>query len=309
MKPTLRLQSIKLQAETIIPNITRDVSGLTEQRQRTVRALEETREARRTGEIEQAVLKVVEQIEQGLTGIPEPGPSGVVTARVVASGNAKTEQPAVPLAGLIVQLKVKEAVVEQKETNQFGLVTFEPLKAEEGSYQIEVLGPRGSVIAHQQGRWGPKQAPMSHLMEVARSEELKPQLERAAIFEEVIKQAHARADIAQDVTVKALDAQEQKLIEYLAEIDDELKCEHPTELEGTQVSNQQAEPRSQTQQQPEPVKPLVEQSPPQAGSPKSEEKSKPEAKLKTETKPTTETSPKEKSSDTKQRRKDKKKSM
>ena len=320
MKPKLRLQSTKSRPGAAITDNKRDVSGLTEQRQQAVRALEETREARQTGEIEKAAAKVVDQLEQGLTGTPEPGSSGVVTARVVASGDSKERQPAVPLAGLTARLKVNEKVVEEKETNPFGLVTLELPKEEAGSYELEILGPSCNVIACQQGRWGPKQSPVGHRIEVGRSEELKPQLERAAMFEEAIKKARERANIARDVVIKALDAQERKLIEYLAEIDDELKCEHPTGFEHTQDSNQQGRSQPETpRQQTEPVMPFEEQSAPQvegqpsrqadliADSPaakSSEEKSKPEEK------PKAETNPKGKKSNKKQHRTDKeKKSM
>ena len=229
MKPTPRLLSTRSRAEAGDAENKRDVSGLAEQRQQALRALEQTREARQSGEIEKGAARLVEQLENGLTSEPRPGPPTVVAARVVASGDSKSGQPAVPLAGLIARLKVNNEIVAERETSRFGLVNLERPKQEEGSYELEVLGPNCNVIACQKGRWGPNQSPAGHRIELARSEELKPQLERAAKLEEAIKKARERAEIARDVVIKALDAQEQKLIEYLSEIDEELKGEQPRE--------------------------------------------------------------------------------
>jgi hypothetical protein len=315
MKPTFRVQPISSPVTADTDGDTRDVSGLIRQRNEAIRALEQTREARKTGEIEKAAATVVDQLEKGLTGEPEIGPPGVVTARVVASGDSKARQPAVPLAGLIARLKVGEEIIEEKETNQFGLVSLELPKSEKGSYELEVLGPNCNVIACQKGRWGPKRSPVAHRIELGRSEQLKPQLERAARLEEAIKKARERADIARGVVIKALDAQERKLIEYLSEIDEELKCNRPTETEHKKESDQQIKPRRQAPRQPEPAEPVELQAPPKTDlktedKPKSEEESKTEDKPKTEDNSKTEASPQGKHSETKQRRTDKeKKSM
>jgi hypothetical protein len=219
-----------------------DLAGVAELRQQALLALEQTREARRTGEIEKAATETLNEIETSLAGLPEAGPPGVVTARVVASGDSKVNLPAIPLAGLTARLKVGDKVVQEEETNAFGLVDLELPKDAEGSYEIEVLGPSCNVLVCQRGRWNPNQPAPAHRIELARSAELKPQLERSAAIEEGIKQARSRAELASAVVAKALEAQEKRLVEYLGELDDLLKG-NPGEKVVTEVLLGPAPPR------------------------------------------------------------------
>jgi hypothetical protein len=225
MRPTLRLQSIPSRAVAAEATQQRDVSGLVAQREQAARALEQTYEARTSGEIERAGDAVVKALEEGLSGSPEPGPAGVVIARVVAAADSRAKRPAVPLSGLVTRLKVKSEVVREESTNAFGIVDLELPKATEGTYELEVLGPDCTVLACQQGRWGPKQPSPVHRIELGRTDQLQPQLERARPLEDSINKARERADLAREVATKALAAQETRLVEYLAEIDAALACQ------------------------------------------------------------------------------------
>jgi hypothetical protein len=57
---------------------------------------------------------------------------------------------------------------------------------------------------------------------LGRTEALKPQLERAAPLEDSLRLARARAALAREALRKALTTQEARLVEHVAEIDDEL---------------------------------------------------------------------------------------
>ena len=167
----------------------------------------------------------MKELEIALTGPPEPSRDGVLTARVVATGDKRANLPAVPLGGLAVRLKVKEVVVAEARSNAFGLVSLDlPREEQEGRYDLEVLGPDCAVLACVTDRWDPqKQAPVHHV-ELARTEALQPQLEAARPFEEAIQNARERAALARQVAVKALQAQEIRLVAYLAEIDAAMEC-------------------------------------------------------------------------------------
>jgi hypothetical protein len=219
MRPTLRLESVPFRAVAAEAAQQRDVSGLVAQREQAARALEQTHQARTSGEIERAGDAVVEALEEGLSGSPEPGPAGVVIARVVAAADSKEKRPAVPLSGLVTRLKVKSEVVREESTNAFGIIDLELPKATEGTYELEVLGPDCTVLVCQPGRWGPQQPSPVHRIELGRTDQLQPHLERARPLEDSIIKARERAELAREVATKALAAQETRLVEYLAEID------------------------------------------------------------------------------------------
>lgn len=226
MRLTKRIESL-LSTSVPAPARTLDVSGLVAQREQAVRALQQTREARKSGELERIGESAVKELESSIAGVPDTAEAGFAIARVVASGDAKAGLPAVPLSGLTTRLKIKEKVEAEDVTNAFGLVTLPLPKETEGSYELEVLAPDCTLLACQPARWTPKRPAAPHLFELARTENLKPHVERAQPLEEGIRQARARATLARDVMVKALEAQETRLVEYLAEIDAALAREPP----------------------------------------------------------------------------------
>src|SRR5262245_31899467 len=125
MRPTLRLQSISSTAIVAEDSQLRDVSWMVTQREQAARALQQTRQARTSGEIVRTGSAVVKALEEELSGSPEPGPEGIVIARVVAVADFKAKRPAVPLSGLATRLKVKNEVVCEESTNVFGIVNLE----------------------------------------------------------------------------------------------------------------------------------------------------------------------------------------
>lgn len=238
--PLLRLPSVPSPAIAAEATQQRDVSGLVAQREQALRALEQTYAARQSGEIERAGDAVVKALEEGLSGPPEPGPPRVVIARVVAAADSRAKLPAVPLSGLLTRLKVKNEVVGEEATNAFGIVDLALPEGSTSSYEIEVLGPDCSVLACQPGRWGPKQPSPVHRIELGRTDQLKPQLERARPFEDGIKRARERAELAREVAAKALAAQETRLVKYLAEIDAALACQPAPRTEAAEQPRQEA---------------------------------------------------------------------
>jgi hypothetical protein len=182
------------------------------------RALDQTRDALRSGDIAKAGAKAAAAIESSLAGKPEPVGAEVITARVVAVGDAKKGIPSIPLEGLTVRLKVEDKVIEESATDRLGLVSLPIGRHADAAYEMEVLGPDCGVVACQSGRAGAK-SPAAHLIELPRTAGLKPQIERAKPLEDVIRKARERAAIAEEVVRKALTAQEKRLVEYLDGLD------------------------------------------------------------------------------------------
>jgi hypothetical protein len=201
------------------PEPRRDLAGLAAERERAVRALEETRRALVSGEIARAAEAALEQVEASLTGRPEESP-GVVTARVVAIGDRKARP--IPLGGVGVRLKVNNRVVSEARTNEVGLATIELGRKNGAKYELEALAPDCTVLACQPGVWDPDKPGGTHLFELPRTKNLRAPLERARPFDEGLRKAHERAQLARDVAVKALEAQERHLEKYVATIDAEL---------------------------------------------------------------------------------------
>jgi hypothetical protein len=236
-------------AIAVRPEQTDDITSLLAQRERVVAALEQTRAARKSGVIVQTAATTLKQLEMVVVGQPESTDAGIVLARVVAAGDADTRLSAVPLAGLTVRLRIKENVVVEETTNALGLALLQlpkneagctaaravsaifsladtqSPKDEAGTYKVEVLAPDCTILACQAGRWQPRQPAPVHLVELARTENLKPHIERASPLQKGIRQARERASLAREVVAAALKAQETRLIEYLAEIDAALACE------------------------------------------------------------------------------------
>jgi hypothetical protein len=237
MRPTERPIGVSAERLAAAGEGATDVPGLVMQREQAARALDQTRQARRSGEIEQAGPRTAQELEQAVAGPPDPGPPGFVTARVVASPDARSKRPAVPLSGLTVRLTIgrrvptkpkekerppaegDEGALAEGTTNAFGLVALELPKPNQGAYALEVLGPDYTLLTSEAGRWSAKQPSPIHLVELARAASLKPHLERARPLEEGIIEARARADMAREVAAKALEVQEKRLVEYLGEID------------------------------------------------------------------------------------------
>jgi hypothetical protein len=180
------------------------------------RALDETREALQSGEIVQAAENAVRNLETAIAGKPEAGDPGEVVARVVAVGDRRSGVPAVPLEGLRARLKVDGKVIAEGITGKLGLVSFPLGDLRDVSYEVEVLGTDCAPTAP--GRSTRGSGGDSILIEVPRTEALKPHLERARPLEDGIRDARDRAALGAKVITDALVAQEKQLVEYLAEL-------------------------------------------------------------------------------------------
>ena len=204
-----------------------DIAGLVERRKQTVRALEQTKEVIQSGRLARSGETMAADLEAALAGKPEAGAPGTIRVRVAAAPVAKEKLPAVPLAELQVRLKIKEQIVREEPTNAVGLVELEvPAEFSKSDYEIEVFAPDCTVVACQHGRLTGKQTGPVHLIELPRKENLKPQIERAKPIEDGLKAARERAALVRTVAVKALKEQETRLVEYLAEIDQEIASTH-----------------------------------------------------------------------------------
>ncbi|HYP07852.1 MAG TPA: hypothetical protein VER03_16585 [Bryobacteraceae bacterium] len=253
MTPTLRMKTISPRAAAELAE-RRDVSGLAEYRSQAVRALDQTRAARSTGDIAKVADEAVKQIETGLTGMPEAGPEGTIVARVVASADSQSKAPAIPLSGLLARLKVNHEIVAENDTNAFGVVDFEIPKAAEGSYEIEVLAPDCSVLVCQSGKFDGRRRNPVHRIETPRSGIIKSQIERSKPIEEGILQARERAKLVREVANKALAEQEKVLVKYLEDLDAELQCESKAAAEEKPRLNAEAAAVEQrTEIEPEPT--------------------------------------------------------
>lgn len=200
----------------------RDVAGLAAQRDRAERALEETRRARASGEIERAAAEALGQIEASLTAQPEATGAGAIAVRVRAVADRKTKAPTVPLGGIGLRLKVDDQVLQETVTDALGFGAFDVDWKSQTKYEIEALAPDCKVLACQPGVWRPAKPAGTHLFELPRSKRLEAPLARARPFETALVKARERAELAREVAVKALRAQEKQLETYLAAIDAEL---------------------------------------------------------------------------------------
>jgi hypothetical protein len=183
------------------------------------RALEQTREAIKSGELTRVGEQAVRALEQSLAGKPEAGDPGEVVVRVVAVGDRREGVPSVPLGGLTVRLNVENKPIAEKVTDPRGLAALPLGDIADAAYEVEVLGADCAPIACQPGRIQRKAGVETHLIELPRTEALKPQLERALPLEDAVRAARARADVAARVMQQALAEQEKQLVEFLAEIE------------------------------------------------------------------------------------------
>jgi hypothetical protein len=216
-------------------------------------ALERTEEELKSGDLARAGAEAVGALEESVAGKPEAADPGAVIARVVAVGDRKEGLPAVPLEGLKARLRIGERTVAEATTDRVGLVAL-PIGEEKGSYELEVLGPDCVVMACQPGRLT-GDTPPPHLVELPRTEALKPPIERAAPFEAAILKARDRAAIAERVMTKALLEQARALSKYIAEID---AGSGGTGGDVRPVSTAPVEPPSQPSVEPRPSPPRTE---------------------------------------------------
>ena len=198
------------------PVVSRGPGG---EREAARRALEETREALRSGEIAKAGQNAAREFERSLAAKPERGDLGEIVVRAVAIGDQRKGVPAIPLEGVPTRLKVDGKIIAEASTNAIGLVSLPLGELTEVSYEIEVLGADCGVLACQTGRATRKLGADSHLIELPRTEALKPYLERAQPLEDAIRSARDRAAIGEEVMTKALVVQEKRLVEYLEALD------------------------------------------------------------------------------------------
>lgn len=202
-----------------------DHAFLAERRRQAVRALEQTRAELRERSVDQAANEALRDTERRLTGPPDAGAPGTVTARVV--GVPGKSEPAAPLANIDLRLRFGEQVVSDARTDALGLGQLELPKGAGEDYELEALGPNGKVIARQRGsanlQPGSPNSP-AHLFEVARTEELTPNFERAKPWQEALATARKRRDLAVRAVDTALEKQENELVKLISEIDNILAC-------------------------------------------------------------------------------------
>jgi hypothetical protein len=250
---------------------TRPSAGFAGEREAAKRALDETREAIQSGALVKAGADIVRDLERSLAGKPEPGDPGEVVARVVAAGDRSAGLPAVPLEGLQARLKVDGKVVAESVTGKLGLVTLPLGGLGDVSYEVEVLGTDCAPAACVTGRATRESGGDSHLVELPRTDAIKPQIERARPFEEGIRAARDRAALSAEVMTKALAAQEKRLVEYLAGLD-------AGAGKGSKGSTARAPGRSESGEQSEP---LGKSEPPRTNEPREREPAKDETSVKT----------------------------
>jgi hypothetical protein len=219
----------------------RDVAGLAAQRDRAGRALEETRRALASGEIERAAEEALGQIEAALTSAPEAREPRAISARVRAVADRKA--PAVPLGGIGLRLKVDDKVQQETATDALGFGAFDVDWKAQTKYEIEALAPDCKVLACQPGTWSPAKPAGAHLFELPRGQRLEAALARARPIEAALRKARERAELAREVAVKALRAQEKQLETYLAAIDAEL-------AEGERKPDEAAKPEKKDDKKP-----------------------------------------------------------
>jgi hypothetical protein len=226
MRPTAKMRTKPGRAfdqpdeSTTVRFFAPDKTFLAERRRQAVRALEQTRTEMRERSIDKAANEALRDAERRLTGPLAPGTPGIVTARVV--GVPGKNEPAVPLAGIDLRLKVGEKVVAETQTDALGLGQLELPKNTRESYELEVVGPDCKVIACQRGsvdlETKESDSP-THLFEVARTEGLTPNFERAKPWQEALVTAQKRRDLTVRAVSTALEKQENDLIRLIAEID------------------------------------------------------------------------------------------
>jgi hypothetical protein len=200
-----------------------DKTFLAERRRQAVRALQQTRAEMRERSVNKAANEALRSAEQRLTGPPDPGAPGIVTARVV--GVPGKGEPSTPLAGIGLRLKMKENVVAETQTDALGLGQLELPQDVRESYELEALGPDCQVIACQRGSVDPQsKEPVSptHMFEVARTDVLTPNFERAKPWQEALVTARKRRDLTVRAVSVALEKQEGDLVKLIAEIDEGL---------------------------------------------------------------------------------------
>ena len=124
MRPTARMRSHaplkqrKDDADATNHALGPDMTFVAERRRQAVRALEQTRKEAGEGSVKKALNEGLLEAERSVSGKPA-GEPGMIIARIV--GLPGKREPAVPLRGLLLRLKVREKIVAEAETDLFGI--------------------------------------------------------------------------------------------------------------------------------------------------------------------------------------------
>lgn len=210
-----------------------DTTFLAERRRQVVRALQQTRAEIGNSSVDKTADKALQEVERRLTGPPDPGIPGVVTVRVV--GVPGKNEPATPLAGISLHLKVGDQVVAETQTDDLGLGQLELPKNGYESYEIEAIGPGCQVIACQRSLVASDSTELNspiHLFNVAKTEGLTPNFERAKPWQDALVSARKRRDLSVQAAKVALQRQESELVKLIEEIDQVLTCKSSSQKGG-----------------------------------------------------------------------------
>ena len=228
---------------------TSDRAGLMARKAALERALGETREEQKGGQILPTVREELRGFLEAPLAPPPPGAPDTLAVRVLGArgGQAKTQpKPRVPLPGLTVELRAGEQViartlsglggaaqgsfpdeikglfekvVAQATTDLLGVAVIAFPESVKKDFEANVLGPDSKVLATYRGQ-RTEDKPHTALIEVGYSTALGPAFDKGETWLEAGRRAEAKAAELETKIAKALQNQEKALVAAIAELDE-----------------------------------------------------------------------------------------
>jgi hypothetical protein len=226
-----------------------DQAGLIARKAALERALRETREELKGGQILATVREELRGFLEAPLGPPPAGAPDTLAVRVLGArgGQAKTQaKPRVPLPGLTLELQAGEEIiaraisglggdakgsipdeikglfekiVAQATTDLLGAAVIPFPESVKGAFEVNVLGPDSKVLATHRGR-RTKGKPHTALIEVGYSMALAPAFDKGETWLAAGRVADQRAAEMETKIARALQNQEKALAAAVAELDE-----------------------------------------------------------------------------------------
>ncbi|HWM92959.1 MAG TPA: hypothetical protein VN493_19505 [Thermoanaerobaculia bacterium] len=229
---------------------TSDKAGLVARKAAVERALSETREELKGGQILATVREELRGFLEAPLAPPPTGAPDTLAVRVLGArgGQAKTQaKPRVPLPGLTLELRAGEEIiaraisglgggaaqgsipdeikglfekiVAQATTDLLGAAVIAFPESVKGAFEVNVLGPDSKVLATHRGRRTKGKAHTA-LIEVGYSTALAPAFDKGETWLAAGRVAEERAAEMEKKIAKALQNQEKALAVAVAELDE-----------------------------------------------------------------------------------------
>jgi hypothetical protein len=192
-----------------------------ERKARLERALAETRKAREQGSIVGKAREAFDDLDKLVSGLPEPGPPGVVKIRLVGVFRERQQSLRGPLPGASVRLRSSDQVIAASRTDALGTTAIALPDRRRVDAEIQVVGTNGAVLVKDTLGSAPDDN-LARVYELAPTDALAGSFDRARRWADERQAAGTRLEEASQRIDKALARQEEELIKLIDRADKEL---------------------------------------------------------------------------------------